>query len=81
MDARCCVVCRGLDIGNCVSFSQFWLILTGMHKLAGNHASVAHVVTVNVDDLKEKGCTLVFCVGDLCVCLKFCLQWLFVSNF
>ena len=45
VDARCCVVCRGLDIGNCVSFSQFWLILTGMHKLAGNHANVAHVLS------------------------------------
>ena len=27
-------------------FLSYRLILTGMHKLAGNHVSVAHVVTV-----------------------------------
>ena len=44
MKARNCVSCVGLDIRNFVLVFKVRLILTGMHKLAGNHADVAHVV-------------------------------------
>ena len=44
VEARDCVSCVGLDIRNFVLVFKVRLILTGMHKLAGNHADVAHVV-------------------------------------